>query len=300
MGCCTGKRYIGNFIFKPLEVYKLEKCNHENLDKMFLEIEDYIKQSEDIRQQIAAKFKNMIVSTGSCVLIHPNVERSISTFLIIILIELNRGIGNDLKKIQEFELKSLLKFDSAPPFIHIDDSKKKELEDDFKIDLFSNKDIVNSKASILDFILTLNKFKDFFADLAIKSKKIYTDSLEIAEELKKQYNSLGKDKITMGQALDYINIAQKNVSKLFDITSVLSMMGSLFLELSSTIYSLSQKLMHPVEILKWQRIAQDAVKKKIFDPKEIVFVYAFEEKCKRIQDWEQNICYREEEEELKF
>ena len=58
--------------------------------------------------------------------------------------------------------------------------------------------------------------------------------------------------------------------------------------------------MRPNEILKWEKIAQDAVKKKIFDPKEIVFYYAMEEKCKRIQDWEQNITYREEEEELKF
>ena len=72
------------------------------------------------------------------------------------------------------------------------------------------------------------------------------------------------------------------------------------MEIANTIYTLSQKITHPKEIIKWQKIAHDAVNKKIFDPKEIVFVYALEEKCKRIQDWEQNICYREEEEELKF
>jgi len=42
------------------------------------------------------------------------------------------------------------------------------------------------------------------------------------------------------------------------------------------------------------------VQKKIFDPKEIVFTYAHEAKCKRVQDWPNNICYKEAEEELTF
>ena len=300
MGCCGGKRYVGNFLFKPIELNKLEKCNHEKLDNMFSEVEGYIKQSEEVRKQIADKFKTMIVSTGSCVLIHPTVERSITTFIILYLIQINKNIGSDIKKIEEFDFKSLFKIDSQAPFIHINDTKKKELKDNLKIDVEDNKDIINSKAAILGFFETLNKFKDFFVELGLKSKKLYADCVEIAEELKKQYKSEGKDHITMGQALDYINISQKNISKVFDISSVVVLMADLFIEISSTIYSLSQKIMRPNEILKWEKIAQDAVKKKIFDPKEIVFYYAMEEKCKRIQDWEQNITYREEEEELKF
>lgn len=300
MGCCGGKRYIGNFIFKPIDCQTLAKCSHDSLDKMFFEIEGFIKRSEEVRSSIAAKFKDMIVATGSCVLLHPTVERSLSSFLILIMIEINKELGDDLKKLEEFDYKSLIQIDSKPPFVHINEEKKKELKNSFKVDIESNKDIQNCKQTILAFIETLNKFKDFFVELTEKTKKFYGDSLKIVEELKKQYKSDGKDHITAGQAFDLMATAEKNLEKVFDVSSILSLMGNLFLELASTIYTLSQKIMHPNELRKWAKIAADAAKKKIFDPKEIVFVYALEEKCKRIQDWEQNICYREEEEELKF
>jgi hypothetical protein len=300
MGCCGGKRYIGNFLFKPIEVKNFDRCNHEKLDTMFIEIEGFVKKSEDLRKSIADKFKDMIVATGSCVLIHPTVERSLSTFLILIMIEISKELGQDWEKFKNFDYKTLIKIDSTAPFVHINEEKKTELKNNFKVDLEKNSDIIKSKAAILSFIETLNKFKEYFVELAEKTKKFSQDTFEIIKELKRQYNAEGKDKITLGQAIDYISIAEKNLEKVFDISNVLTLMGSLFMEIANTIYTLSQKIMHPKEIYKWERISADAVKKKIFDPKEIVFVYAMEEKCKRIQDWEQNITYREEEEELKF
>jgi len=127
MGCCGGKKYIGNFIFKPIEI-KLVKTGDEKLDKLFVDLEDCIKESEDIRQKIAVKFKDMIVSTGSCVLKHPTFERSLSTFLITILIEINKDVSTTANKIEEFDFKSLISVDSKPPFIHINEEKKKELK----------------------------------------------------------------------------------------------------------------------------------------------------------------------------
>jgi len=293
------RRYIGNKIFQPIEI-KLQKCGNAKLDKLFDEMEVNIKQSEDLRGKIAAHFKDMIVATGSCVLVHPTVERSISTFLICILIEINKDLEGDWKKIHDFDFKKLLTIDSKPPFVHMNEEKKQELKNDFKVDIEDNKEIMSAKDKIFSFVEAISTLKDFFSKLGEKYKILYAECLDTFNEIKAEYNSVGKEHITAGQAFDYINTAEKNVEKCLEISKMVEVMCDIFIEIANTVYTLAQKIMHPTEIAKWQRIASDAVKRKIFDPKEIVFTYAQEEKCKRIQDWEQNICYREAEEELKF
>lgn len=47
-----------------------------------------------------------------------------------------------------------------------------------------------------------------------------------------------------------------------------------------------------------QKIAADAFKRKISDPKEVSFIYSKNEKSKKISDWEENITFREDGDEI--
>ena len=52
MGCCGGKRYVGNFLFKPIELNKLEKCTKEMVE----EVEKSVLQINPLCKTIQTSF----------------------------------------------------------------------------------------------------------------------------------------------------------------------------------------------------------------------------------------------------
>jgi hypothetical protein len=300
MGCshfCNEKKYVGNVIFRKIE-YKFEKTGNDELDKMFSEAGEVLKNSEEIRMKIADKFRNILIATGTCVLKRPTFERSVSSFVIQILIEIYKDIGNDKNKLKQFEFSSLFQFSTTAPYMSYNQNKAKELRESLKIDIEDNRNLMNAKQSIYEFIESICLLKD--------------SHNEIWHGLHSLYQGIGvslrgvKGKITpvegsnLNESVDFIKKSESNLEHISDLKNVLSLIKGLIYEVYNATSTIVYKVLHPNEMDKWHRIALDALEKKIFDPKEVVFYYAKDEKIKRIQDWETNLCYKEEEDELKF
>jgi hypothetical protein len=300
MGCCSSKhKFIGNIIFRPIEI-RIQKCGNPELDVIFDEASTSLKKCEEIRSTISEAFKKMIIATGSCVLRQPTFERSVTTFIILILIEITKDFKNNTEALSNFDFKKLIKFDKTPPYVHLDDDSLKELKKSFNFDISENKDIVTCKSTITGFVESLNKLKTFFFDISNTIRKLYDDSSRFVKTVKNQYNNK-RDSITMKQAIDYIKIGEKNLENLLEMTHLISIFESFFADMLHASYTIADKLLSPHKLLIWKKIAQDAVKKNIFDSKMIVFVYANgEEKVRRIEDFNENIGYREGEEELRY
>lgn len=300
MGCCSNRpKIIGNIIFRPIDI-KIQKCGNIELDKIFDEAIVSLKKCEEIRGNVAEAFKAMIIATGSCILRQPTFERSITTFIILILIEITKDLKNNNEILSKFDFKKLIKFEKTSPYLSLDEAAIKELKKSFNFDLNNNKDIVKSKQTIITFVESLNKLKSFFFDMSNTVRKLYEDSLRFIKTLKSQYNS-NENKMTLGQAMDYIKIGEKNLENIFVMTDLISVIESFFADMLYASYTVADKLLSPHKLISWKTIARDAVKKNIYDPKMIVLVYADgEEKVKRIEDYIENIGYKEGEEELRY
>jgi hypothetical protein len=300
MGCCSTKtKFIGNIIFRPIEI-RIQKCGNSELDKIFDEASVSLKQCEEMRSTIAEAFKKMIIATGSCVLRQPTFERSVTTFIILIFIQITKDLKNNTESLSKFDFKKMIKFDKTAPYLHLNEDSLKELKTSFNFDINDNKDIVNSRTTITTFVESLNKLKSFFFDISNTVRKLYDDSSRFIKAVKNQYKSK-ENNITIGQALDYLRVGEKNLENMYEMTDLISVFEAFFADMLYASSVVADKLLSPHKLMMWKKIAQDAVKKQIYDPKMIVFVYAHgEEKAKRVEDYMENICYREGEEELRY
>lgn len=294
MGCCQGQNMVGHVLFQPL-VIKIENCGVDDLDKIFKEMKKCLEKTEVTRQKLAEKFKSMIIETGVCVLKNPRLERCITAFLVNILIEIVKLSDNKTDEINQFDFHSLIKFDKSPPFVSFDTKKIQEMKKLFKFDLDKNKSITKMKDSIYEFLEAATHLKDFF-------KEIEDTVIVLLQSGKKFYNVLNQkyfnesDNFTFSQIKDCLRKAENNFSNLTEVTYFISTMTKLLVEISTTIYTIGNNLLNPNEVTRWKKVAVDAVNKKIFDTKEIVFVYSKEKKCDRIEEWEKNICYKVDDE----
>jgi Glu-tRNA(Gln) amidotransferase subunit E-like FAD-binding protein len=300
MGCCgTRKQIAGHIIFKSIDV-SIEKCGNEELDQIFQEAAVCLRRAEETRKKLASKYKNMIVETGTCVLKHPTFERSITSYIIQLLIEIYKDVKSEKDKIAKFDFKSLIKFDSVAPFFHLDKNYSERINKELGINLDDNKSLISGKKTISEFIEELFSLQKVFNEMAENVKTISKKGAEFISQVKRKYSSQGTDKISIGQAVDYMDMAKRNLAHVTELLHLVGLISNMMIEITSAIYTISDKILHVTEMTKWNRIAEDAVKNKIFTPMEVVFAYSVDPKVRRIQDWENNIGYKEEEEELKF
>jgi hypothetical protein len=296
MGCCSsGQSMMGHVIFQPLTI-KIENCGVNDLDKIFSKMKKCLEKTEATRQKLAEKFKTMIIETGVCVLKRPELERCITAFLVNILIEIVKTSGEKSDEITKFDFHSLIKFDKTSPFVSFDNKKLEEIKKMFNLDLDNHKTISKMKNSIYEFLFAANEIKEFFTEIEDTVIVLFQSGKKFYDILKQKYYRDEKDKFTFGQIRDCLRIAENNFSNLTEVTQFISIMAKLLVEISTTIYTTARNLINPLEVSKWKKVAVDAVAKKIFEPKEIVFVYSKEKKCERIEDWEKNICYKPDDE----
>ena len=71
-------------------------------------------------------------------------------------------------------------------------------------------------------------------------------------------------------------------------------------EMTTNIIEIGNKLVSPKKMKLWMMIADDAIKRKITDPKQIVFYYAKGKKAKSVNEWKENITYKVVDEELEY
>ena len=81
---CGNEDYQGNKIFQKintnliLEDEKLSEDSREILERC----EKLLKESEEQREKIAEKFRELLIDTGACVICKPTLERAVITFII--------------------------------------------------------------------------------------------------------------------------------------------------------------------------------------------------------------------------
>ena len=281
MGLCTSvsciKSYIfekevyiqGNKIFKPintkldLENEKLtpeEKTTLENVMK-------YLQDSENARIEIANKFESFLYNTGACVLTQPTMERGLITYIVNILTQIL--ICCKEKKVEfnkdDFSLSKFITISKEPPFFKLDDSMIENLKNKYGFDFNNIDTLIKGKDSIIEFISTIPNTKDLL-ESQINALKKFT-----------------KENITNYNMLKAIN---NSTDGIFFLTNYFS-------EISNGIIDTQVKLSKPRKIEVYFNIADKAAERKLKDPKEIALLYALGDNCGKIENWKENITYRE-------
>ncbi len=281
MGLCTSvsciKSYIfekevyiqGNKIFKPintkldLENEKLtpeEKTTLENVMK-------YLQDSENARIEIANKFESFLYNTGACVLTQPTMERGLITYIVNILTQIL--ICCKEKKVEfnkdDFSLSKFITISKEPPFFKLDDTMIENLKNKYGFDFNNIDTLIKGKDSIIEFISTIPNTKDLL-ESQINALKKFT-----------------KENITNYNMLKAINNSTDGIFFLTDY----------FSEISNGIIDTQVKLSKPRKIEVYFNIADKAAERKLKDPKEIALLYALGDNCGKIENWKENITYRE-------
>ena len=149
----------GNKIFKKintklnLEHMKLTEEEKKSLD----ECSQLLQEAENERIKISKKFESFLYNTGACVLTRPTMERGLISYIINILTQIY--INAHKKKVkfsmQDFSLSNFITISTEVPFITINSSILKKLEEKYDFDFQKNKILKNGLDSIIDFLSTI-------------------------------------------------------------------------------------------------------------------------------------------------
>ena len=265
----------GNKIFKKINT----KLNIENMTlteeekKSLEECSQLLQKAESERIKISKKFESFLYNTGACVLIRPTLERGLISYIINILTQIY--INANKKKVkfsmQDFSLSNFITITTEAPFIVINGSILKTLKDKYDFDFEKNKVLKNGLDSILDFLSTIPNIKGVLQNQVLVLKNLILDSITNLDMVKQ------------------IKVAIDGILFLIDF----------FSEITNGLIETQLKITKPSNIELYFRIAEDAAKKKINDPKELVLAYASGDNCGSSENWKENMTYKEYH-EMKF
>ena len=265
----------GNKIFKKINT----KLNIENMalteeeKKSLEECSQLLQKAEGERIKISKKFESFLYNTGACVLIRPTLERGLISYIINILTQIY--INANKKKVkfsmQDFSLSNFITITTEAPFIVINGSILKTLKEKYDFDFEKNKVLKNGLDSILDFLSTIPNIKGVLQNQVLVLKNLILDSITNLDMVKQ------------------IKVAIDGILFLIDF----------FSEITNGLIETQLKITKPSNIELYFRIAEDAAKKKINDPKELVLAYASGDNCGSSENWKENMTYKEYH-EMKF
>ena len=265
----------GNKIFKKINT----RLNIENMTlteeekKSLEECSQLLQKAEGERIKISKKFESFLYNTGACVLIRPTLERGLISYIINILSQIY--INANKKKVkfsmQDFSLSNFITITTEAPFIVINGSILKTLKEKYDFDFEKNKVLKNGLDSILDFLSTIPNIKGVLQNQVLVLKNLILDSITNLDMVKQ------------------IKVAIDGILFLIDF----------FSEITNGLIETQLKITKPSNIELYFRIAEDAAKKKINDPKELVLAYASGDNCGSSENWKENMTYKEYH-EMKF
>ena len=265
----------GNKIFKKINT----RLNIENMTlteeekKSLEECSQLLQKAEGERIKISKKFESFLYNTGACVLIRPTLERGLISYIINILTQIY--INANKKKVkfsmQDFSLSNFITITTEAPFTVINGSILKTLKEKYDFDFEKNKVLKNGLDSILDFLSTIPNIKGVLQNQVLVLKNLILDSITNLDMVKQ------------------IKVAIDGILFLIDF----------FSEITNGLIETQLKLTKPSNIELYFRIAEDAAKKKINDPKELVLAYASGDNCGSSENWKENMTYKEYH-EMKF
>ena len=259
----------GNKIFKKintklnLEHMKLTEEEKKSLD----ECSQLLQEAENERIKISKKFESFLYNTGACVLTRPTMERGLISYIINILTQIY--ISAHKKKVkfsmQDFSLSNFITISTEVPFITINSSILKKLEEKYDFDFQKNKTLKNGLDSIIDFLSTIPNIRGVLQNQVLVLKNLILNSISNLDMVKE------------------IKVAIDGILFLIDF----------FSEISNGIIDTQLKITKPSNIELYFRIAEDAAKKKINDPRELVLAYASGDNCGNTKNWKENMTYKE-------
>ena len=192
--------------------------------------------------------------------------------------------GADISKLN---ISSLFSFSMTPPFFSVNQVEIDKLKALTGFDMESNNTIKQCKDAIIDFLQSLSKLNKMLTEQKTLIENSFTHlrrKFTQVNEIKKM--DYEKNKIIYEQMM----ASKSSFNFCFDILS----------EMTTNSIEIGNKLISPKKMKMWMMIADDAIKRKITDPKEIVFYYAKGKKAKSINDWKENITYKVVDEELEY
>ena len=147
----------------------------------------------------------------------------------------------------------------------------KQLQEKYDFDFQKNEILKNGLDSIINFLSAIPDIKGVLQNQVMVLKNLVLDSISNIDMVKQ-----------IGVAIDGI---------LFLI--------NFFTEISNGIIETQLKITKPSNIELYFRIAEDAAKNKISNPREVVLAYASGENCGNAEKWKENMTYKEYH-EMKF
>ena len=264
---CSPDDYQGNQIFEEIntklinENDNLSEETKENLERC----EQLLKESEEQRRKIADKFKELLVDTGACVIRKPTLERAAITY-IIYLIEQIIISAKDKTQIftqDDFSISNFISIKDESPFFALNQDALDNIKSKYEFDKKTEEQISKGKTSLINFLSTAFDIKNTITNQANK----------IGDLLKK---------INLKSLIEIKDSISKSLKFLINYCS----------ELSTSVFLVQSQLTNPKRIELFFKIANDAAKKGITDPKEFALRYSLGETCGKIEDWEENICYK--------
>jgi hypothetical protein len=259
----------GNKIFKKIntkldiENYKLTPQEKNSLKECM----KLLEEAEKVRLEIAKKFEIFLYNTGACVLTRPTLERGLITFFVNILIQIII-CANERKvkfNINDISIEKFFFITDCLPYIEINKNILNILKKKYGFDFYQNEILMNGINSIIDFLSTIPSIKSVLENQVIVLKNLSLNS------------------ITNLEMLEQIEDSIDCIIFLIDF----------FSEIKNGILEAQYEFIRPNKIELFHKIAIHAAKRKLKDPKEIAISYALGDNCGKIDNWKQNITYRE-------
>ena len=264
--CCSADEYRGNKIFQKINTNLiLEDENLSEEGKKILEqCEQLLKESEEQRQKIADKFKELLVDTGACVISKPTLERAAITYIIYLFsqIMLSAKEKNEKFDKKDFDLSNFISITKTSPFVTLNQVTIDNIKNKYGFDINMTEQISKGKSSLINFLST-----------AFSTEAVFRKQFEVIK------------KLLLGANLQHFK-------KIKDSLEGINFIFNYYAELASSIFSIQSQLTNPRRIELFYKIANDAAEKGIKDPKEFALRYSFGDTCGSVDNWEENIDYQ--------
>ena len=259
----------GNKIFKKIntKINTGDKKLTPQEEKSIQECNKLLEEAEKHRIEIAKKFESFLYNTGACVLTQPTLERGLITYIITLLTQIIICSNENNKKINlsDVSLNTFIVITDKLPFFEINKKMLIILKKKYGFDFYKDESLKKGLNSIIDFLSTVPSIKGVLENQLIVLKNLALESISNIEMLEQLYAGIDGIKFL----IDFFN----------EITN-----GTIETQLALT---------NPRKIHLFYKIAFDAAKKKFKDPKVIAFNYANGDNCGNIENWKENMTYKE-------
>ncbi len=263
---CSQDDYQGNKIFEEINTNLINEEDKlsEEAKKTLENCEQLLKEFEKKRQEIADKFKELLIDTGACVICKPTLERAVITYIIYSLeqVMLCAKEKNKIFDSRDFALSNFINIKKENPFLTLNQETIDKIKTKYELDINMVEQISKAKSSLLNFLSTAFSTKDMISNQSKVIKNLLTS----------------------------INL--KSLTKIHKSLEGINFIFKYYAELTSGIISIESQLTDPKKLELFYKIANDAAEKGIKDPKEFALRYSLGETCGSVDNWKENIGYK--------